>query len=1169
MSKAASLLIPMKLRVSLVGRTTEKKIHSDLSYDFTCLKKPYDTLEKPVFTEKNGRKPGVYIHWSLPDCFTQGFQNENDDEVTYRLAPNRWAVIRMWDFCHPVQDDKLHGRAFMVESDIVSRTPTGGPSWPWTEDQKQPYRFVGRSYPMESEPEEGGGHIRLTAVSPATPFFAAYAPFCENVFSFYDDLTADGLTDVNLCYLVCGWYHEDGEEEPFKSIRDWEELRTKFGLSGEHAKFPSRTLCHGMIDRIHWEDEHAIYHTGMPDDPEPGQVVTMPDIAMGNNVSEALSVLLSGGANGEEEYLMNLMLQGGDKDIDRRQGIVKAEENSQQAKFGVHHVGGITGIHRRSSQNGEKAKEQLPEEYISRLAVLRCRQRGASKEHALLLQKQRDIYENWYLSLYADAPYDAMYLRQTVQAVEDAAVRLNRLTDEMEQIQEEQEALALELDKLGMAQEYELTTERNEPFYLPSEPTLVISQDMEYDEIPPETSAEHPLVCRVSGESVTMLNIVNIAGISTTLSGDSMLPEFELASRIPEDIREDILALAKESVLLSCSFTDFLGRCVFQKAGKTPAGDQFEVLVSQIRREQDCDERSSALFTGILPIPLARNRYRPQWYPLILEWQCQYYPDMKVMNGKPDLSRWSLQDGDYLYTCVQTSDPVINSDNEYTISGRLYISRHAQEQTEGLTDGLLGENNAFKEPLEEAVRKKVRLSQSLDGFRASLLMRKSVLSTALYHADSSGQGFADVFRSLDGSALGGQPILDELFAPMRAGFFSLLQLRMIDALGRFQDIVQPDFYAPESMRAPGAVNPVRYLMLPPRLLEPSGLTTYFITAGRAEIEESLGLGECSPICGFVISNLLDYSLAVYRGDGTLAGSLNVVQAGSGISWKSPPGTTVSHTIPDDLDAELYAFLQELMAAGSETLQELIEYINNLQYHMQSASHTPTRIELIGKPIAIARICVQLELMKRPETYRHYMGESERDKTSGTNVCAAEFPLLVGNLSHPADGTVGFFEDGDYRHFHGYGDCLPQKCSSYFVKGQPVKLRPDFQPVPRILTLLFDPWADITLTTGILPVRTMALVRSLVEEALQNMESTYFCSPVLTGGQINIPVSHTDSLAFYWESMDGDGKWNSVLLPYQDENIPEPDEQLHISEGYIRIREKDKETENNDGKQKFG
>lgn len=1163
MNKPSSLLIPIRLRAAVTDKSPGHNINSDFSYNFTGMGEPYAVIEKPLFSERQRRAPGIYLHWSLPACFTQGFQTEctavkNDTEITYRLAPNRWAVIRLWHPSAPADgEDRLFGRTFMLESDVLSKLPTGGPSWPWPKDTAQPYRYLGRSYPMDAEPAPASNHLRLTAVSPVSPFFAAYAPFCENVFSFYDDLSADNLCDASLCYLVCGWYEEHGEPEPFQEIHDWETLRTQFGLACSNGDFPERTLCHGMIDQIQWHPE-AIPCTSLSSADGPRQAPAC-DLAIGNNVSEALSVLLSDQQACETQQLMNLMLQGFDQDLDRRQGMIKAEENIQNTKFDLFHVSGITGIHKQPSKAGKETSVSLPQKYIQNLTALRKKQRALSQSHAVLLQKQRSIYENWYLSLYADEPYIELYSRQTALAMEDARLKLHAFTKELSDSDHMKTALENELQQIDPAGNYELTDERDEPFYLPTDPALLLSQDALPDEILPETSADHPLLCRVSGQTVSALTISGIALYDITLTGRSLLPVLPISSRVPAMICEDILSLAAETILLSTGFAGFLSRRIFQNAGVTPTQDQLAQLCSQIQKAQSCGTQTCSLFTGLLPMPPALTGFHPQGYPLILEWQCSYYPDNNIMCSCPDLSRWTLSDGDYIYTCPAEYDSIIHPDNEYTVEGRLYISDHAQTHTEKLIDRLVAPDHPIHAALLKHIRQKVRFSQSLDGFGDSLLMRRQALAPALYTNDPEQQSYVDILKTLDSSVLNNRPLFDLLYAPARAGFFRITKLRIIDALGRFRDIDYPDIYAPACLRDPQTPNPASYLMLPPRLLQPARLNAYFITAGDTELPESLCTNMDSPICGFILPDLLTYGLTVYRGDGTLAGSLNTIRTGSNICWKDPSGLTTSDHLPPGLDPELHAFLTGLHQAGASALAELIEYINTLQTHSQSGSHTPSRIELIGKPIALARLGVRLEMLGDAEPYRHYIGEAEKDKTSETNIYAARFPLLIGNLTNPADGTIGFFEDGNYNCLHIYPetpDDHPNHNNTYFIRSHRTTLCPDPKTDQKVLTLLFDPWADITLTTGILPVRTMALAKSLTEQILQNMKTSYFCSPVLTGPQITLPIPHSDSLTFSWECLSKDGQTERTVLHYEDTTMSNPDEQIHIAEGYVHIQAKD-------------
>lgn len=1194
MKQAASsaLLIPIRLRAALSGKQPEKNIWSDYSYDFTQLGDPYAVIEKPLFSQTGGRAPGVYLHWSLPSCFTQGIQEDDTKDITYRLAPNRWAVIRIWipdsrtdaggDFQNSSPDrqdapQKAHVKTFLVESDVLNRTPSEefstGPSWPWPEDPAQPFRFLGRAFPMEKEVLPADSHIRLTAVSPVSPFFAAYAPACDSVFSFYDDLPAEGLEHINLTYLVCGWYQEDGEPEPFKEIESWDELEAAFGLTGDSPALPSRTLCHGLLDQIHWINGNTLYHSGIPDDPEPGTVSEMPVIGAGNNSSEALAALMAGNDTGEAERLMTLMLQNLEQDLDRRQGLIKAEEDLHHTKFGVEQTIRVTGIHKigdseditrdkwtakpdssvkpESSGNSGCQESTAPPSsaFMEQLSALRQMQRDLWQHYAVFLQKQREIYENWYLHLYSDPPYDSIYFKAASLSIEDAHLQMNAL-------KQEAEAVTLEKDRLRLPDGYEFFDEREEPFYIPTEPSLVLSQSAPVNG-PLTDTEDSPLFCRVSGEAVTGLSLTGVAGKTVDLSGEELLSNVYLSPLVPDDLKEEIDALISEAVVLSTGFSLFLAGQAFAKAGITPSGEALALLKTRIEAAQNCGGRTNPLVMGTLPDSCALNRFAPCWYPLILEWQANYYPDMKLLSEAPDLGRWELVDGDYLYVCTQKPDPVITADNAYPVQGRLFISNHAQMTVQSLVKRRF----AGQENLKQAVRSTDRLSQALDGFNSFLLMKEHDLPPAFFLRSPEEQAMLDLISELDGSLLGDRPVFDGLFSPIRGGFLSLSRLRIVDALGRFQDIFYPDLYASENFLAPGAENPVHHLMLPPRLVQPSRLSAQFLKTGGTALTESSFPLSATPVCGFLLPNLLDHSIVVYYPDGTPAGSLNLVETGTGIRFDSPPGKPRSTEIPADLDPDIRAFLCELSAAGPKALQELVEYISGIQLYTQPPSHTPEDIEYIGKPLAMVRLLTRLELYGDAEKYRHADGGEIPDKTGRANVRAARFPMEAGNLKNPADGLAGFFEDGDYSRFHVYPELSGSLSSPYFVSGHRVHLSPDSKAPAKILTLLLDPWSDITLTTGILPVRTLSIPRELVAEALQNIEVTFFSSPILTGSEeITIPVPHSDEIAFFWEAAQADGSWKTDLILYQDGQSGDLTEQIHIADGYIRIRSKDREEE---------
>ena len=1146
-----SLLVPVRIRAALAGKAPIKDLYSDFSYDFTQFGDPYAVIEKPLFTVTD-RQPGIYLHWTLPDCLSHGIQDETSKEITYRLAPNRWAVTRLWSGS---DTGPVKAKTFLLESDVLSKEAgldnMGSPTWPFPEDLEQPCRFLGRSFPAtekDSGSLESAEHIRLTAVSPVSPFFAAYSPMCQNVFGFYDDLPAEKINHVKISYVVCGWYEEDDEPEPLKEIADLEQLRSSFGLTVDAGScpWPEHLLCHGLIDDINWEDEHTCYPSGTPDDPKPGEIVDPPRMAAGNNSSEALAALSVSEENDAGERLMQYFLQNMENDLDRRQGIASAEKDLQHTKFSVEHTTSVTGI-RILPENGEKSgsKADPLASQMERLSELRKRQRKLCHDSAVLLQKQRNTYENWYLHLFSDPPYNLRYMRSALLSMQEAYYLGMTLKTQKENMEKEQKNLFL-------GSGYETFEEREEPFYTPNEPVLVISQMAHSDRR--GASQQAPLFCRMNSQTVTSLNLTDINGKQVVLDGKDLCPDVPLPQHIPAPIQDDIRSLNIEALLLSHGFALFLAESAFAKLSFTPTASDLDLLERTITRLQDSPAGKSPDFTGFLPEAAALERYCPKWQPLILEWEAQYYPDMALLSPAPSLEHWTFLDGDYVYTGTETPDPVIRPDNAYTLSGRLLISDNASLRMEAMIMRHFSDN----QKLLDTARSISRFSQALDGFNSFFLMREHALPPPLFTLNETEQALIQGLILSDSSILGEKPLFDQLYSPIRAGFLSLSRVRIIDELGRFQDVFRPNVYAGEGLRTLKAKNPVQYLMLPPRFVQPSRLNAYFLSAGSGRNDsEAFFTQTASPVCGFLLPNRLDHSVVVYTADGAPAGSLNLTQAGQNTIWLSPPGTPASTEIPQTLDPELYSFLTGLKEAGPASLQDFVEYMNDMQFYIQPGAHDPADVEFIGRPIAIARLSVKLELLGEKEPYLHYRDGGEPDKTSDANVMAAKIPAYVGSLENPVDGVIGFFEDGDYDHLHVYESSGVPLDGEYFSKDNKVILSPDSSIPDKIITLLVDPWSDTELFTGFLPVRTLRIPEELTSDALKRIAVTFFCAPVLTGTEkISLPIPHSDALDFYWESKTDYDNWSQELLEYEDPAVSMNGGQTIAAEGYVKIQEKE-------------
>src|ERR1700747_1446273 len=154
-------------------------------------------------------KPGVHLHWALPDGLTKGVghaDRANGNQKTkgiFPLVPNRWLVTRT--------DQARQKRQWIVESDYLYPPGQGaqssGISYPYPKNSQnpQPFRYMGRAMPLAAWKNrhdaprsqylnQEQSPYPLTAVGYGEPTFAALYPNCHSIFAFYDD---EVLSDLN------------------------------------------------------------------------------------------------------------------------------------------------------------------------------------------------------------------------------------------------------------------------------------------------------------------------------------------------------------------------------------------------------------------------------------------------------------------------------------------------------------------------------------------------------------------------------------------------------------------------------------------------------------------------------------------------------------------------------------------------------------------------------------------------------------------------------------------------------------------------------------------------------------------------------------------------------------------------------------------------------------
>ncbi|MCD7895055.1 MAG: hypothetical protein LUG50_00090, partial [Planctomycetaceae bacterium] len=1000
----------------------------------------------------------------------------------------------------------------------------GSPSWPRPQDPDQPYRILGRSIPAELGDSDADDHIRLPAVSPVSPFFAGYYPHCRNVFGFHDDLPAENIENVSLAYSICGWYRDAGEKEPFAEITSLEELRERFGLDFTGKTWPDRTLCHGMVDGIRWETKSTLYPSGIPDDPPEGEVVEMPRLAIGNTAADAVAALTAhGNSDGGGERLLAYFLNDLEHFFADRSGILDAEQHLHGTAFATRRPDDIPNIKRK--EGCEKAPPP-DRETLERLSFLRQRCRQAFEDRAVLRQMQRDVYENWYLQANADEEYAEMYRKRMVNGYAAAVAYDTALADRMHAIDQEVKAF-------DPGEGYEVIAQPDEPYRVPNDPVLVVSQ-LVHDQ---KASENAYLSCRLTGETISQMS-VSTPDLETVLVGEEICPGLGL----PDGIPKEAPLLATETALLANSFARHLAVRAYEE--KKPTESQIHLLSKKIQAAQRYGRPVEGIsFDNAPPDETALQRYHPRWYPLILEWQGYYAPDRDLVGSTPSFINWELQGEEY-----GLANPALSPEESYPVQARLFISDTASRTMQALARWRFADNADFR----AAVRSANRLSQALGGFNDLLLMRSPALSPALFTSDPEEQSLLDLIKRLDPAVASGTPVFDLLFSPIRAGFLSLGQVRIIDALGRFQDIANPAVYADESMRA-GGNNPVTNVLLPPRLVQPSRLEAYWLRAGDG-VEASF-VETASPLCGFVLPSRLSHSLMVYSAGGLPVGSLQATETDSRILWKSPPDVPSSSDIPGDLDPDLHMFLQGLKDGGRDALQDFLEYLNRLMYYIHPGSHPAHSLEFIGKPLALARFSLAFRVLGEKERYRHYE-ENEPDPSEDVDVDHLLVPVALGRRDDPQDGLIGFFPDRDFSRMRILDNVGPKPKSSYCVQDNVVHLPAKKCSPATVVTVLVEPWSEVCMTSGILPVKNLRLPEELVAQALENVTVTFLAAPVLASEQPEFPLPAAGEADFVWHHLVADDAWKARTLDPRDPLARMEGYPRTAVEGYLEIKEKE-------------
>ncbi|CAL9649841.1 hypothetical protein SUDANB19_06565 [Streptomyces sp. enrichment culture] len=673
-----TLLVPVRLYALAVTGPTLTSVawrrgRLDFRRDFA------DPEPSPFDASRPGE--GIHLHWHLPEALGRGrmdLRRGFDAPLDFPSAPNRWLVVRYHhtDSQNATSTPAVAG--WMVHSDY--RSDNKGPG-PRATSPIGRGRWMGRKVDLSTtewnEPTET--YPKLTVMGPGLPTFAAFQPYCEDVFSLRDPMAdAHGQTGRHpagsVSYTVIGW-HAAPADDPLQPVRA-EELLEFFGDPDLHAgpaeteqhacavlerlgwqlpgctKLPGRSIYHGAVYGIPWNHQQGAF-------PPSGNRPTAPDdsvkLAVGHDAADAVAALVED----------SLPRSPGDDDVRRRRAELTRAFHSGHLEAARHGLG-TDGARRlldlaaheqwftptdgghlwQLADRRDKPGDPLPpgkyRTFHRYLAQLNARQRGLDHMLRQVARVRRTVWDLWWLSGW----YDELRPAQRPSTFTD---RVKSQVDK--QLQPDvhgsalQVLLAAEAETVTRTRRRDLAAHRLQsrlpdgwaleavprpPFHHAADPAVVLRgigiPTATAEARQPPLRREQLLPCRLDGQAISSATVGNspAPGTPTTFQAPAapLVPgKYDPGTAPPAALVTAVKALLGELYVL---------HAVAHHRRK------------ELKYGQPLNLNNQVTLGGTARWPPAACKWDQPWQPLHLAWRVRCYPLPHELPGSCTEPMWAF-----------------------------------------------------------------------------------------------------------------------------------------------------------------------------------------------------------------------------------------------------------------------------------------------------------------------------------------------------------------------------------------------------------------------------------------------------------------------------------------------------------------------------------------------
>ena len=1094
-----------------------------------------------------------------------------DARVAFPLVSNRWLILRLSD-----QSDQ---KGWLIESD-----------YQWSEDEQRisacsflqtnpkdkqgmpkPIR-IGKVFqlnpPVSPSWSESGQStpMFLTAVGPGDPTFSMFAPSAENVFTFLDVLK-DENKDQHFSYHAYGWYANPSQDilksQSLEALK-WSLPSVQAPATGEgdHPAVSYQTILHGMVHSVPWPPKDDLKTTEIPDLSNPSL------FAVGTTSADALAAYLTHLADlntnqPDTKALINqlITLQTGALDHCNRAGGKEATAHQVlQSRFGSTPGGSYWVIRKQSnpelSSDLEQESDTDDRGLLGPLADLNSQQVALDSLQRQLASKQ------WTLNAYLhtkttlekqwkdlkgtgseeDLKPDISTLTDQVKSLK-VSIRdfIVKIADRQRKIDTSAHQLRQNINDVNQGSQDQQSGQKHyllqipaPRFWHPNDPVVLIDGMGSVD---PEDEPD-PLPCRT------------LAQCHTPADNAPLFP-YPGYTDIPSAI---VQLFAENLWMASCT--------------SEPEANQ-----------------------GVWP--RAWQRWKHPWVPIFLDWQLQWFPAYKKQKQgeeeepllfNPDA--WRLCDGEYQYNPGNQSIS-IPPDLSTIYKGRTVLSSHCVDhllaqiqnhltrQPEGSADAASASADSA---LATFLKQKRIIGQRLSGFHDQLVMRQPNLS--LPRRDENSVLVQDQYHTIPYLATRDQ--YNPCFFPQIGGFFVITSLEVVDAFGqcisvsrKFEGSISSPIRSPMLDPGPGQppvnwgntppesqLTPELFLQQPLGLIQPAQLLLRWVDADDPTKEVGLA-ADANPVCGWMIPNHLDQSLAFYDPHGAFLGEVG--QAGKP-SWTPTPETSAAqgHAEPEGSLIPKHQILNQIVTFLSQTNSLILDgWLNGIDETLWMIDPLGDRGDpdlsvLIGRPLAILRLKIALRLEGAA-----YTNQNPQALSDDNGITQISFPVELGNRRLPHDGVVGYFDFPNGSTTANVSNTCTLElvgveqgragCKFLHVKPTPDGHAEDGELV---VTVLMDPRGSLHAATGIMPVKEITIPRRFVDEPLRQMQLWFRVRSLLSpASSIAIPRLSEQNGTWEWWEQKTPGTWSSQPVTFTSVNATLSTPSLAVRDGWLKLKPK--------------